>query len=140
MINALPEKDVDALERVIWSMSRSSDRVTVYKGYDKYRVCISFTTMQTVAIAMGSVLQDIITSNADKFIMVIYSDLKINDPFSGKTRKFTTEEMKNFLSMNNFNSDVLKMMHFTTDTPPRNNRTLVDPDIFNLKQLVSSLQ
>jgi esterase/lipase superfamily enzyme len=140
MINALPDKDIDALERVIWSMSRSSDRVTVYKGYDKYRVCISFTTMQTVAIAMGQILQDVIINNSDKFIMVIYSDVKVNDPFTGKTRKYTTEEMKNFLSMNNFNSDVLKLMHFTTDTPTRNNRTIIDPDVFNLKQLITSFQ
>lgn len=140
MIHALPDKDIDALERVIWSMSRSSDRVTVYKGYDKYRIFISFTTMQTVAIAMGNLIQELVINNSEKFIMVVYSDHKFLDPMSGKTRKLTTEEMKNFLTLNGFDKEVINLMHFTTDTPVRNNRTVVDPDIFNLTQIVSSFK
>lgn len=139
MINALPDKDIDALERVVWSMSRSSDRISVYKGHDKFRIFIPFSSISTMPTS-SLILAEAIDIYNDKILFVVYSDVKIPDPIRMTKRKMTTEEMKMLLIGIGFSKALIDDMHFTTDSPVRNERTIVDPSLFNLPQIVKTIE
>jgi len=140
LLNVLPNKDIDALERIVWSMSKTSDRQTVYRAHDKYRVYICFNEMRLWGPQAFHILLDQAKQYKDNFIFIIYSRDKYPDITKGGTlRKIYVSEMKDMCTNYFTNKEYEKYFIFTLDEPERNKQTLIDPQIFNLPQILQNL-